>query len=145
LGEVFAQTGVEAFKQRDELVANAVAGEGEMAVGRVFTPGLAQIAEVGLNFGTRCGKQRAKDWALWKLETRGDTCQTLCPRSTKELGKDGFCLVVQSVSGSYGIERDLRQQATKPPVAETPGSFFKTLGGFGDGGIGLGFGGDVDT
>jgi hypothetical protein len=145
LGEVFAETGIEALKQRDELVANAVAGEREMPVGRVFAPGLAEIVEISLNFGTGCGEERAEHGAFGKLETGGDACQTLCPSATEKLGEDGFSLVVESVSGGDGIERGLTQQAAKPPVAEAAGSFFNALGGFACGGIGLSFDGDIDT
>jgi hypothetical protein len=42
LRQMLAQPGVPALEQRQQLVADAVAGKRQMAVGRVLAPGLAQ-------------------------------------------------------------------------------------------------------
>jgi hypothetical protein len=68
---MLAQAGVPALQQRQQLVADAVAGEGEMAIGRVLAPGLADFVEVGLDFGAGGGQQRAQDGAFRAFEPLG--------------------------------------------------------------------------
>ena len=42
LRQVFAQARIPAFEQRQQLVPDAVAREGQMAIGGVLAPGLAE-------------------------------------------------------------------------------------------------------
>ena len=68
LGQVLAEAGIPGFEERQQFVADAVAGEGEVAVGGVLAPGLAEGVEVGFDFGAGGGEERAEDAAFRELE-----------------------------------------------------------------------------
>jgi len=50
LYEVFAEAGVPCFEQREKFVADAVAGESEVAIGGVFAPGLSAFPQEEFDF-----------------------------------------------------------------------------------------------
>ena len=64
VGKMGAQLRIPGFEQREQLMADAVAGEGEMAVGGVFAPGLAEAEQVGFDLGAGDTEERAKDMAF---------------------------------------------------------------------------------
>ena len=67
LGQVLAKTGVPGFEQGQKLVANAVAGEGEVAVGGVFAPFLAESVQISLDLNAAGCKQGTKNAAFCEL------------------------------------------------------------------------------
>ena len=64
VGKMLSELGVEGFELRQELVADAVAGEGGIGVGGVGAPGLAQGTEEGFDFGAGDGEEGTQDFAL---------------------------------------------------------------------------------
>ena len=55
--------------------------------------------------------------------------EAFSPCAAKELGKDGFGLVVEGVCGGDGVERGFAEELAEPGVAEAPGSAFDGVGG----------------
>jgi len=53
--EVLAEARIPSFQKWEQLVANAITREGEMAVGGVFAPRLTERAKIGLDFGAGYG------------------------------------------------------------------------------------------
>ena len=51
------------------------------------------------------------------------------PGTAKELGKDGFGLVIEGVRGGDGVEWGVAEKLAEPGVAEAPGSAFDGVGG----------------
>ena len=134
LRQVLAQAWVPFLEQRQQLAADAVAGEGGVAVGGVFAPGLVQVIEEGLYFGA-CGlEQRTEDAALGKFNEGMDAGKAFGPCAPQEFGEHCFGLVVARVGGGHSVERNFGQELSKPRVAEAAGGFFN---GFA---VGLGFG-----
>ncbi len=110
LGHVLTQARVPGFKERQQFVADAVAGEGEMAVGGVLAPGLAQITEIGLDLGPGCCQKRAENDAAFRdFERWMNARQALSPRAAEELGENRFGLIVEGVGGGDCIQRNLRE------------------------------------
>jgi hypothetical protein len=63
LREMVAELGVPGCELGQQFMTNAIAREGEMSVGGVFTPGLFERMKKGFNLGSRCVKQRSDDFA----------------------------------------------------------------------------------
>ncbi len=145
LGQMLAQSRVPGFEKREKLVANAVAGIGQVAIGGVFAPGLAQFAEIGLDFCARGGKERAQDRAFRGFKLWSDAGKALGPRATQEFGEDCLGLVVEGVRGGYCVERGFGDELAEPLVAEAAGGFFDGLGGFAGCGVGLGLRSHIDA
>jgi len=137
--KMFGQTRIPGFQNREQFVTNAIAREGEMAVGGVLAPRLSESAEIGFNVGSGGGEKRTENPALGKFEDRMDARETLCPCTSEEFRKDGLSLVVESVCGCDGIDFPTGQKLTEPGVAQAACGFFN---GFG---VGLGFGCGVDA
>lgn len=140
LGEVLAQPRVPGLERGQELVANAVAGIGEVAVGGILAPGLAETAEVQFHFSTGDGQERTQNVALGELENGMDATEAFSPCAAQELGEDGFGLIVEGVGGGDGVEGDLGHQGAQPGVTQTACGFFDGFrglagarGGFGRG------------
>jgi len=106
LGEVVAEAGIPGFEEGQEFVPDAVAGEGGVAVGGVFAPRLADLIQVGFDFGAGCGEERAEDAAFGELDDRVNSGETFGPGAAEELGADGFGLVIAGVGGGDGMERN---------------------------------------
>ena len=126
-----------------EFVADAIAGECEVAVAGVFAPVLGEVGEVSLNFGAAGGQQRAQNAAFGELDHGVDAGDAFGPGAAQELGQHGFGLIVERVGGGDGIERGLRQEPAEPGVAETAGGFFDGFGGLAGEFCGFGGGGDA--
>jgi hypothetical protein len=103
LVEVLANTGVPLLKFGKKLVAEAVAGIGRVAVGRVFAPGLAEAGEVDLDLGAGGRKQRAKDAALGKLDDGVNAGQAFGPGAAQKFTENGFGLVIEGVGSGDGV------------------------------------------
>jgi len=144
LGEVVTEAGIPGFEERKELVANAVAGEGEMSVGRVFTPGLVEGAEIGFDFSAGGGEKRAEDAAFREFDDGVDAGEAFGPGAAEELGEDGFGLVVKGVGGGHRMERNIGEELSKPRIAEAAGGFFDGFGWLVGGGMGGALSGGVD-
>jgi 2-C-methyl-D-erythritol 4-phosphate cytidylyltransferase len=140
LGQVPAEVRVPAFEQRQQLVPDAVAGEAQMPVGRVFAPRLANGLEIGLDFAASRVEQRPENQSLGKFENRGDAAQALGPCTAQQLCQDGFGLVIERVRGRDCIEWSFGQEFSKPAVAQPARGFFERFGGFACRWIGSGFG-----
>ena len=119
---MLAQPRVPGFEKRKQLVTDAIAGKSEMAIGRVFAPGLVQRAEIDFDVTARRGKEGAQDAAFRKFEDGMDAGETLGPRAAEELGENGFSLVVEGVRGGNGIDqpcvgRSFGQDLSEPLIA----------------------------
>ena len=145
LREVIAEVGIPGFELRQQFVADAIAGEGEMAVGGVFAPGLVEGFEEGFDLGAGGGEERAEDAALGEVDDGVDAGEAFGPCAAKELGEDGFGLVVEGVRGGDGVDWTGGHELAEPGVAQAAGGFFDGVGGFSGGGIGGGEGGSVDA
>ncbi len=143
LGKMLAQARVPPLQDRQQFVTDAVTGEGEVPIRRVFAPRLAQCLEVGFNIVAPGGKQRTQNAALRKLHDGMDGRESLGPGTTQELGQNGLGLIVQGVGSGHRIHFARGHQPAKPAVAQTAGRFLDALGGFACPGRGLGFGGCV--
>uniref|UniRef100_E6QIW8 Uncharacterized protein n=1 Tax=mine drainage metagenome TaxID=410659 RepID=E6QIW8_9ZZZZ len=127
LSEVFANPRVPAFEVGEELVADAVSGVDQLAVGAVFTPGLAAFAEPGLDLGAADGEHGAEDHSRVRMNDRENACEAFGPGSAKEFGEDGFGLVVEGVRGGYGIDDTGGHEALEPCVTQAAGGFFDSM------------------
>ncbi len=145
VGEVLAEGGVPGFEQRQQLLADAVAREGKVTVGRVFAPDLVAFAQVGFDFGAGGAEKGAKDraTALRGLELRMNARKTLGPCAAEELGENGFGLIVEGVRGCHCIDdcvgRTIEHELTEPRVPKATCGFFD---GFA---VRLGLGSGVDA
>ena len=118
LRQVLAQLRVPALQQRQQLVADAVAGEGKVAVGGVFAPALTQRAEIGLDLSPRSGEQRAQDAALGKFDHRMNAAQALGPSPAQEFGQNCFRLVVAGMRGGHGLHLARSHELPEPAVTQ---------------------------
>ena len=139
VGEVFAQAGVPGFELGQQLVANAIARKGEMAIGRVLAPRLVAFAQICFDFDARCGEERTEDLAFRKFEYGMNTRETFGPGTAEEFGKNGFGLVVVGVGCGDRVYWDFGKESSKPGVAEPPCGFFDRFA------LGFGFVRRVDT
>src|SRR5580698_3058201 len=116
--EVWAELGVPRFEKREQFTADAVAGEGEIAVRGVLAPGLVEGAKIGFDLRTGDGEERSDDGAdtPWAFEFWTDSCQAFGPRAAQEFGEHGFGLVVEGVRGYDCVERDFGQERGEPYV-----------------------------
>ena len=145
LCEMLAEPRIPGLKERQQLVADAIARKGEMAIGGVFAPGLVQRAEIDFDFGTRRPKKRSQDAALWKFEDGMDAGEPVGPCAAKELGQDGFGLVVEGVGGGHCVKRNVGQEFSEPCAAKAACGLFDGLGGLAGGWVRFCFGGGVDA
>ena len=135
VGEVFADLGVPLFEFREQLMADAVAGEGRVAVGGVFAPGLSAFREPSLDLGAANGQHGAEDFAGaglvgadFSVVYDGKDCgDAFGPGSAEELGEDGLGLVVEGVSSGDGIDNALSDESLEPVVAEAAGGLLDSL------------------
>ena len=130
LRQVLAQLRVPALQQRQQLVADAVAGEGEVTVGGVLAPALAQRAEISLDFSPRGGEQRTQDAALGKLDHRVNAAQALGPGSAQKFGQDGLGLVVAGVRRGHRLHLARGHQLPEPAVTQAARSLLDGFGVF---------------
>jgi len=138
LSEVVAEARIPGFEQRQQLMADAVAGEGGVAVGGVLAPALGERVQKCLNVGPAGFQHWPEDAAFREFNNRMNSGETFGPGAAQEFGADGFGLVVEGVGGGDCIERNFPEKLAEPGIAEAPGGFF-------DGFAGLdGFGRNVD-
>ena len=138
------ERGIEGAEAGEEVVAEAVSGEGGVAVRGVFAPGLFEGAEVGFDLGAGGGEERAEDLfgrvaGEVDAEDGVDAAEAFGPGAPEELHEDGFGLVVEGVGGENGIGLAALQEGGEEGVAEGAGGFFEGFTG------GAGVGGDVDV
>jgi hypothetical protein len=117
LREVFAKLRVPGFELRQEFVANAIAGKGEMAVGGVLAPRLIAGVKQSFDLLARGLKERAQDRTFGEVQDWVDAGKPFCPCAAKKFGEHGLGLVVQSMCGGNRIEGNLAKQLTKPGIA----------------------------
>lgn len=144
VAEGVVERGVEGAKAGEEVVAEAVAGEGGVLVRGVFAPELVEGAEVGFDFGAGGGEEWAEDLFCGlagnvDAEDGVDAAEAFGPGATEELHEDGFGLVVQGVGGEDGVGLAGAEEGGEEGVAEGAGGFFEGFAG------GAGVGGDVDV
>ncbi len=120
--EVFAQTRIPGFELWQELMTDPVSGEGEMQVGGVFAPCLAQPAEIGLYVGPARGQQGPHNPPLGVSHNRVDTGQALRPCASQQFRQNSLCLVVPVVRSGHRFDCPRSHQFTEPAIAETPRS-----------------------
>ena len=125
---------VDGAESGEDLVAEPVAGEGEVGVGLVGLPGLVDGAQVGLDGTPIDGEERAEDAAFaagvqGEIEEGEDAGKSFGPGAAEELHEDGLGLVVGGVGGGNGVDGAGGEQVAKGGVAEMAGGF---LGGFGE-------------
>lgn len=141
LREMLAEARVEGVERGQQLVSNAVAGEGGVSIGGVRAPGLVEDAEIVLNLRARDGEERAKDWAaLRAFKFWMNAGETLRPCAAQDFGEDGFSLVVEGVRGGDGVHLAGRHQLPKPGIAQASRGFFNGLRSLAGRGIGVGLG-----
>ena len=131
VGEGLVEAGVLLPEEREDGVADAVAGEGLVGVGGVFAPGLILLAEEGLDIGTTSLEEWAEDSALWQSDDRVDGAEALGPGAAEELHEDGFGLVVEGVGGEDGVGVAGAEEGGEEIVAQGAGGLFDGLSGFG--------------
>jgi hypothetical protein len=144
LRQVLAHLRVPGLQQRQQFVADAIAGIGQLLVRRVFSPALAQGLEIGLHLAPRSRQQRAQDAALGKLDHRVDAGKPFGPGAAQKLAQHGFRLIVAGVGGGHGVYFARGHQLPEPAVAYAAGGFLNGLGGLAGGAVGLGLGGNID-
>ena len=108
VGEGPVERGIEGAELREELMAEAVAGEGGVGVGGVFAPGLVEGAEEIFDLLATDGEEGAEDAGGGTAgdgdgEDGVDASEAFGPGSTKELEEDGLGLVVCRVGGEDGV------------------------------------------
>jgi hypothetical protein len=145
LGEMIAKFGVPGFEQGQELVTDAIAREGEMAIGGIFAPELAASAEEGFDFAAGSTEDGAKDAAFGKFENGMDAGESFGPRAAQELGEYGFGLIVEGVRCGYGVHRAGSQEVSKPAITKATRCLLDGLGGFAHGWIGTSLKSGVDA
>lgn len=144
MAEGAVERGIEGAEAGEEVVAEAVSGEGGVVVRGVFAPGLVEGAEVRFDFGAGGVEEGAEDLfgglaGCVDAEDGVDAAEAFGPGSAEELHEDGFGLVVEGVSGEDGVGFAGSEQGGEEGVAEVAGGFFEGLAG------GVGVGGDVDV
>src|ERR1700735_3848527 len=97
--KVFAETRIPCFEQRKQFMADTIARERHLAIGRVFAPRLVERAEIGFDFGAGGGEERTKNLSLGKLNDGMDPGEAFGPRAAQEFSQNGFGSVVESVRG----------------------------------------------
>src|SRR5437763_10080172 len=86
---------VPAFDQRQQLVADAVAGEAEVEVRGIFAPGLTERLQIRPQFGAADVEQWSNHAKLAAgINYRVNACEPAGPRAPSQLEQDGFCLVI---------------------------------------------------
>ena len=103
-------------------MADAVAGEGQVPIGRVLAPALPERREIGFDLGPRDAQHRAQDAAFGKLDHRVNAGQALGPCSAQKFPKHRLGLVVARVGGSHSVHLARGHQFAEPAVAKPPRS-----------------------
>jgi hypothetical protein len=119
------------LQERDEELADAVAGEMVIGVGGVFTPALVEIFEVLLEFTSAKNEERAKDFSAELAVVVFDGDEWVNAGESFEAGaadqshENGFGLVVEGVSGEDCVDCvGFAEQVVKEAVAEFAGGGF---------------------
>ena len=97
IGEGLVELGVFFAEEREDAVAEAIAGKGFVGVRGVFAPGLVDLFEVVAEVGAAGLEEGAEDAA--GVQGRGDGGEAFEPGAAEELVEDGFGLVVEGVGG----------------------------------------------
>ena len=142
--EGLVEGGIEVAELGQELVTEAVAGEGGVGVGVVVAPGLADGAEVGFDHVAADAEEGAEDAPRGFAGERdgeegGDAAEALGPGAAKELHEDGLGLVVHGVGGEDDVGLAALEEAMEDLVTEVARGVFEAFAGGG------GAGGYVDA
>ncbi len=143
-GEGVVEGRIQGAQGGKDLVAEPVAGEGQVGVGLVRLPGLVEGSKVSLDGMAIHREKRAKDAAgatafEREVEDGEDAGQAFGPGTAQELHQDGLRLVVCGMGGGDGIRGAGGEEVAEGFVAEIAGGLFD---GFG---VGLEAGGGVDA
>ena len=133
VGEGLVKGGVEVAELGEKLVADAVAGEGGVGIGGVVSPGLVELAEVGLDLGAADAEQGTEDiaragWGIVDQDDGVDAAESFSPGSAEELHEDGFGLVVEGMGGENGVGLAGGDERGKEVVADVACGFFDGFG-----------------
>jgi hypothetical protein len=109
------------FKKRQEFRADAGTQAAGIAVGRVFAPSLAAKAEVRAQLVAAEFEQGAEDQPRFGVNA-GESGKTGAP---KNVGENGFRLVVGSVGDGDVVEMSVPGEAFEEGVAAAAGGVFK--------------------
>ena len=113
---------------RQQRVADPVAREGQLLVGRVFAPWLCPRLQIPDNFGAGDRQQRPHDTpSAGRGDHRRNPAQTFGPGSAQHLQQDSLGLIVQGVRSRHGIDVMRRQQFMKNAIAERAGGLLDAL------------------
>ena len=115
-------------------MAHAVPRELRVLIARVFAPFLANLFQILNEFRMSHAKQWSDDLAdelivHFDVKDRVDACQPAHARSPYRSHQDGFCLIVERVSGGNLVEPKsslvrVAHQLTKKRIAQLAGSRF---------------------
>lgn len=117
VGQVFGDAWIEGRERRQQLMADAVSGEGSVCVGGIFAPGLAEAVEPRFNLGASGGEKRPEDKAAGTANNGMNAAQAFGPRAAQQAVEDGFGLVVEGMGGGDGGGPAFAEQGAEPGVA----------------------------
>lgn len=124
-------------EEREQVVAEAVAGKGRIEVGGVFAPGLIDAAQPGFDLRAASGEKRAQDQRFGVDKGGMDAAETFRPGSAEKLVEDSLGLVVEGMGGGDGVELAGGQEVAEEGVTKVAGGLFESLA------VGLSGGGGV--
>jgi hypothetical protein len=103
LGQMFTQARIPGFKLRKQFLPDAVPRESEIAIRRVFAPGLLAFTQPRFDLRASRAQERAQNLAFMPFEDGMDRRKSFSPGSAEEFGHDSFSLVVESMSSRYRV------------------------------------------
>jgi hypothetical protein len=128
VGEGLVEGGVFLAQEGKDGVADAVAGEGGIAVGGVFAPGLVEGAEVGLDLGAGGLEEGTEDLSLGQGDDGVDGTEAFGPGSAEQFHENGLGLIVAGVGGEDGVDLAGGEQGGEVVVTDGAGGFFDGFG-----------------
>ena len=108
---------VEFLQHRHHLLAQAVAGVGQVKVGTVLHMGDALLLQVGRNVALRDGQQGADQ----DPPHRGDACEPIQPGPPDQVEEDGLRIVIGVVGGGQLVGPQILGSLGEETVAHGPG------------------------
>jgi hypothetical protein len=134
VGEGLVERGILLAEDGEDGVADAVAGEGLVGVGRVFAPGLVYGFQEGFDLGATGLEEGAEDLASGDGDDGVDGGEAFGPGAAEEFEEDGLGLVVEGVGGEDGVGVAGGDEGAEEIVADFAGGLFDGLAGGGDAG-----------
>src|SRR5579884_492612 len=96
---------IQCFAQRRKnTLAHAIASDRQVSIGKVFTPGLSQFAQVSAELAASNSQKRTHDTALTKLMFREDARHASRACSSDNLHQHRLSLIVERVCRSDPID-----------------------------------------